>query len=344
MTVTTLIVITWLKFLVDKGDFDFIVSGSLLGVALENIRSLPVGYLTEVQMYPLDFEEFCWANGLDWQVFNSLRAAMQDRIPVEKFLHERMMQMYRRYLLVGGMPDAVNAYLQANSIDAVRTVQDDIRRYYKGDIGKYAPKDRRLVIQNIYDLIPSELAGKNRRFKLSSIADIKRFTQIEQEFLWLLDAGVALAAYNVREPISPLLLNESHSLFKLFYSDIGLLTSTFPKDVSAAVLDGRSSINLGGTYKNAVAQELVAHGFALRYYSGKKIGELDFVVEDRGGGIIVLEVKSSSNYLTHTSLDKALSVKNYAIDEAYVLAETNLAVEDKVVFLPIYMTTLLINE
>jgi predicted AAA+ superfamily ATPase len=242
------------------------------------------------------------------------------------------------------MPDAVNVYLQSNSLDQVRETQTAIRDFYRLDISKYAPRDRRLVIQNIYDLVPSELASQNRRFKLSSIADVKRFTQVEHEFLWLVNAGVALAAYNVREPISPLLLNEARNLFKLFYSDIGLLTSTFPKSVLLDILDGKSSANLGGTFENAVAQELTAQGFDLRYFTGRKVGELDFVLERRDGGLMAIEVKSSTNYLIHKALDNALATKNYDISSAYVLAETNVTQEGRVVYLPIYMTGLLTNE
>jgi predicted AAA+ superfamily ATPase len=337
-------IVTWVKFLVDRGDYDYVLSGSLLGIALENVRSLPVGYVTEVQMFPLDFEEFCWANGVPDEAFARLRQHFADTEPVADHLHRRLLELWRRYLLVGGMPDAVAGFARAHSLDPVRTVQEDVRRFYRRDISQYAPRDRRLVIQNIYDLVPSELATQNRRFRLSSIADVRRFAQVEEEFLWLLRAGVALAAYNVREPVSPLLINESRSLFRLFYSDVGLLTGAFPKPVAQAILAGQPGANLGGVYENAVGQELAAHGFDLRYFTNRQVGELDFVLENRAGGVTALEVKSSRNYLSHKALDNALAVKNYDIQHAYVLAETNTERRGAVVYWPIYMVALLANE
>ncbi|MDR1082729.1 MAG: AAA family ATPase, partial [Coriobacteriales bacterium] len=316
-------IVTFIKFLVDKGEYDYILSGSLLGIELENISSQPVGYITEVQMYPLDFEEFCWANGLTEETLAMARRAFISKRTVPDYLHERMLSLFHRYLLVGGMPDAVEAFIQTNSLDQVRVVQENILTYYRRDISKYASKDRRLVIKNIFDLIPSELSRQNKRFRLSSIENVNRFTQVAEEFLWLTKAGVALAAYNIKAPIAPLLLNENHSLFKLFQSDVGLLTSQFSKEVALGLLDGKPPKGMGGIYENFVAQELNSHGFTLRYFTNKKIGEVDFVVERRGGTLTALEVKSGVEYKVHAALNNALTVKEYEISEPYVFAETN---------------------
>lgn len=334
-------IMTFIKFLVDKGEYDFVLSGSMLGVELENIRSQPVGYLTEVVMYPLDFEEFCWAGGLSDEVVDSAQESFITKKPLPDHLHKRLMDLFHRYLLVGGMPDAVTAFFTGNSLDQVRKAQEDIVAYYIRDITKYAPRERRLVIKNIFDLIPSELSAQNKRFKLSSIKNIKRYSQVDEEFLWLAKANVALPAYNVRAPVSPLLLSENHSLFKLFLSDVGLLSGSFPKASLLGILDEKPARNLGGIYENFVAQELTAQGFDLRYYSGKKTGELDFVVEKSDGSIVAMEVKSGAHYKSHAALDNALAVKEYDIDEAMVFAETNIIDKGSVTYYPVYLVSML---
>jgi len=336
-------IVTFVKFLADKNEYDFILSGSLLGVELENIRSQPVGYITEVVMYPLDFEEFCWAGGLSEELMRMAKAGFNNKEPLPEYLHERLTSLFRRYLLVGGMPDAVTAFFRNNSLDQVRIAQDGIIAYYARDISKYAPIDRRLVIKNIFDLIPSELSSQNRRFKLSSIENVKRFTQVHEEFLWLIKANVALAAYNVKAPVSPLLLSEDHRLFKLFQSDVGLLTGRFPKDLSLGILDGRPAKQMGGVYENFVAQELTAHGFSLRYYTKRKIGEIDFILEKKDGTIIAIEVKSGTAYRTHAALSNALAVKEYDISEAMVFAETNTEQVGAMTYFPIYLVSMMEN-
>ena len=337
-------IVTFIKFLVDKGDYDYILSGSLLGVELENIRSQPVGYVTEIVMYPLDFEEFCWAGGLNEEPLQSVKAAFAAKEPLPEYLHARLTSLFHRYLLVGGMPDAVSAFFATNSLDQVRITQEGILTYYARDISKYAPIERRLVIKNIFDLIPSELSSQNRRFKLSSIENVKRYTQVQDEFLWLTKANVALVAYNVKAPISPLLLSENHSLFKLFQSDVGLLTSRFPKELSVGILDGKPVRQMGGLYENFIAQELVAHGFELRYYTSHRIGEIDFVIERRDSSIVAIEVKSGVNYKSHAALNNALAVKEYDITEAMVFAETNIEEIGSVTYYPAYLIAMIENE
>ena len=336
--------LSFIKFLTDKGDYEFILSGSMLGVELENIRSQPVGYVTEIVMYPLDFEEFCWADGLGEEPLQLARERYFAIEPLPDFLHERMLKLFHRYLLIGGMPDAVVAFTKTRSLDQTRIVLDDIITFYSRDISKYASKGRRLVIKNIFDLIPNELSSQNKRFKLSSIENVKRYSQIQEEFLWLTKANVALAAYNIRAPIRPLVLADNHRLFKLFMSDVGLLSSRFPKEDALGIIDGKPAKNMGGVYENFVAQELTAHGFSLRYFSSKKIGEIDFVVERKGGQIIAIEVKSGANYRTHAALDNAMSVKEYDIDAALVFSETNIEKNGGVNYFPIYLVMMLINE
>lgn len=338
-------IVTFIKGLVDKGDYDYILSGSLLGVELEDVRSLPVGYLDEFTMYPLDFEEFCWANGLVTTAFDIVRNSFTAMTEVPDFVHQRLTDLFHRYVLVGGMPAAVTAFLDHNTIDPVRAIQANIRTYYEHDIKQYAPKEHRLTIQEIYRLIPSELQSQNRRFHVNSITDIKRYAQIEDEFLWLTRANVALPVFNVVAPTAPLITNQERRLLKLFYSDVGLLVGSYGKRSSVGILDGRASMNMGGVYENVAAQELAAHGFNhLYYFTKRNVGELDLLVETNDGDVLALEIKSGSYFRSHSALDKAMSIPEYGIDKAYVFAETNVCEENNVTYLPMYMLSMLSNE
>ena len=334
-------IVTHIKYLAQIDDYDFIFSGSMLGTQVKNIRSLPIGYVTEVEMFPLDFEEFALANGLSEKIFNSLTEYLENREPLPDYLHERLTLLYHRYLLVGGMPNVVNVFLSSKTLDTVRAAQKEIIKYYIRDVVKYAPSDQVLTIQGIYKLIPSELSGTNRRFKLKNIPDVKRFNNVENEFLWLTNAGIAIQVNNATEPTSPLMITRENGRFKLYYSDVGLLCGSLLKGTSLDLLNGEKNMNLGGVYENAIAQELHVHGLDLYYHSSRRIGELDFMFERADGSLVLIEVKSGRSYLTHAALDNALSTKNYHIDEAYVLAETNIHTEGNITYAPLYLAGLI---
>lgn len=338
-------IVTFIKYLVQRGDFRFILTGSLLGVELEGIDSLPVGYVEQIQMYPLDFEEFCWANGVASVAFDMLRNHLEEEKELPDYLYDRLLSLFRQYVVVGGMPDAVNAFLATRNIDEVRKIHRDLHSLYHADIAKYAPPNLRLTIRDIYDLIPSEVGSKNRRFKLSSIEGVKRFSQVTEHFLWLSEAGVALPVYNVSAPVAPLLVGEQRNLFKMFYLDTGMLMSSYSKKVAQGVFDGEAEgsfgMNMGAAFEGFVAQELKARGFKLRYFTSKKVGELDFVEETLAGDVLAIEVKSGRYYKTHAALDNALAARGYGIDRALVFAETNLFRDGNVLYLPIFMAGLL---
>ncbi len=333
------------KYLVQRGDFRYILTGSLLGVELEGIDSLPVGYVEQVQMSPLDFEEFCWANGVGVSGFDMRRDCIKDEGELPGYLYDRLLDLFHQYVVVGGMPDAVNSFLATRNVDEVRNIHRDLHALYRDDIAKYAPPELRLVIRDIYDLIPSEAGSKNKRFKLSSINGVKRFSQVTDHFLWLSEAGVALPVYNVTAPVAPLLLGEQRNLFKLFYLDTGMLMSSYSKRVAQGVFDGEAEdafgMNMGAAFEGFVAQELKAHGFRLRYFTSKKVGELDFVEETFDGEVFAIEVKSGKSFKAHAVLDNALATKGYGIDRALVLAECNLHRDGDVLYLPIFMAGLL---
>lgn len=338
-------VATSIKFLVDDGRFDYALSGSLLGVELEDIRSVPVGYLTEVQMFPLDFEEFCWSRNIDDAVFGMLRDCCEQRVAVDEFMHERLMRLFRRYLVIGGMPAAVDSFAMNDSVLEVRTIQDNIKLEYRRDISKYAAKENRLHIKTIYDLIPSELNNPNKRFTFAKVEKGARFKAMAGDFDWLVAADVAIAAYNVDEPCRPLEASKERNLFKLFSADVGLLTGAFLKSTALSILDGDDTVNYGSVYENVVAQELRAHGFSnLYYYNSKRFGELDLLVQNRDDHVLPIEVKSGKGYRRHSALDNVLAQSAYHLDYGLVLGPDNVAVEGRVHYLPVYMAGLITNE
>lgn len=335
-------IITAIKFLVEEGSYRYIMSGSLLGVTLKDVRSIPVGYMKTEQMFPLDFEEFACAIGISEGIFASLKHAWEEREPVDNFVHEKMMEIFRLYLVVGGMPEAVNKYIASNNLRDVVDVQHDIVNLYKKDIAKYDPTHK-LYIEEIFNLIPPELNDKNKRFILKRMNEHFKFDRYENSFLWLADAGVALPTYNVEEPKMPLLLSRSRNLFKLFMNDVGLLSSQYSDGIQLRIINGDKSLNYGSVYENVVAQELRAHGFDLYYFNSKRQGELDFVVE-KNGKVLPIEVKSGKDYERHNALSNVMRTPEYAIDQALVLGNTNLKTQGNVTYTPIYMVMFLQKE
>lgn len=329
-------IMTWVKALVDEGRFKYALSGSLLGLEIENIRSVPVGYMDEHQMYPLDFEEFIRNVGVTDEVIASVRHAWEQRKPVDVYIHDKLMRLFNLYLIVGGMPAVVQKYVDTNDLQHVIQEQQAILALYKKDIAKYDPKNK-LYINDIFDLIPSELNAKNKRFILKNLNEHIKFSRHENSFVWLRDADMALPTYNVEEPRVPLKLNELRNLFKLFQNDVGLLASQYASGIQLQILQGEVCINNGAIYENAVAQELHAHGWKLYYFNSKKQGEVDFLLE-QDSEIIPVEVKSGKNYQRHVALSNILDNKEYAIHCALVLNNDNIQQRGNVLYAPVYMT------
>lgn len=328
--------LTLVKYLVQRKGFDYILSGSLLGVELRDMRSAPVGYLHVLDMYPLDFEEFCWANGLGDDAWAEAFTAYSEKHPVFSAVHKRLITLFHWYLVTGGMPQAVDAFTSSQNISLVRERQEDILRLYRYDISKYAEQGRRLAIREIYDQMPAQLDSQSKRFNFSTIAPKGTYERYKDDFLWLIDAGVAIPVRNVREPKRPLRLVEDRSFFKLFMNDVGLLTAACGIESVRNILANDVDVNYGSIYENVVAQELSAHGSSVRFFRNRKQGELDFVIE-YGEKIVPIEVKSGKNYKRHSALNNVLDVKNYGIDQAIVLCEDNVSVAGKIVYLPVYM-------
>ena len=332
-------ILTWVKALVEDGRYKYALSGSLLGLELKNIRSIPVGYLSEYEMFPLDFEEFVRNIGVTEEVLTSVRKAWEQQKPVDSYIHERMMRLFNLYLIVGGMPAVVQKYVDTNDLQVVLQEQQSILALYKKDIARYNQADK-LYINDIFDLIPSELNAKNKRFILKDLNEHIKFSRHENSFVWLRDADMALPVYNVEEPRAPLKLNELRNLFKLFQNDVGLLASQYVGGIQLQILQGNICINNGAIYESAVAQELHAHGWKLYYFNSKKQGEVDFLLE-QDSEIIPLEVKSGKDYQRHVALNNLLSNPEYAIRRALVLCNDNMQIRDRVLYAPVYMTMFL---
>ena len=334
--------ITQIKYLVQNGTYDYILSGSLLGTVFKDIVSAPIGYMNIIEMYPLDFEEFAWANGVGKNVLDSLKRAFEEKITVDAFIHERMLSLFELYLIVGGMPAAVSTYLSTKNLRKVADEQNSIIKLYKHDVSKYDEKNR-LYLNDIFDLIPSELNSKNKRFILKNLNEKARFDKYYDSFLWLKNAGVALTCNVADEPKVPLLLSKSQNLFKLFSNDVGLLSAQYGDDIQLKILQHETTINFGSVYENVAAQELTAHGYPLYYYNSKKFGEIDFIIE-RDGKVLPVEIKSGKDYYRHNAMDNVLEVPEYAIDEGYVFCNGNIEVCGKITYYPIYMIMFLYKK
>ncbi len=335
---------TKIKFWVDEGSFRYVFSGSLLGVELKDLKSAPVGYLKTLTMYPMDFEEFLQIYNFTESLKESLYKSFVDRTPVNETVHNRMMQIFNTYLNVGGMPSAVEHFKKTKSLEDVISEHEDIVVQYKKDFTRYEKEEKKPYLTQIYDLIPAELNSSNKRFNFADIKKGLRYERSEDNFIWLASAGVALPVYNVSVPSLPLLLNEKSSLFKLFLSDIGMLTTIYGKATKIQMLSDNQDINYGSLYENVVAQELKAHGFKqLYYYNSKKFGELDFVIE-YSGKVLPIEVKSGKNYQRHSALSNIMEISNYSIEEAFVLSNYNVEVKGNLIYYPIYMLMFIKND
>lgn len=333
-------IVTKIKFLVEEGSFKYVMSGSLLGVELKGITSVPVGYLTVLRMYPMDFEEFMIANSVSKTTLEMLKAKFETCQPVDEFIHQKLLSLFFIYLIVGGMPDAVKIYIATKDIREVDKVQRDIVALYKEDFSQYESEDKKLKLISIYDIIPAELNKQNKKFVFTMLNKELKFDRYENSFLWLKDVGVALPVYNVEAPVIPLKASKSSNVFRLFSNDTGLLTSAYPAETKLELINKNSEVNNGAHFENAVAQQLTANGLEPYFCKKKNIGELDVLVE-MDGKVVPIEVKSGKAYKAHKSLDNFMKISDYHIEKAYVLSVANMEQEGSVVYLPIYMCYLL---
>lgn len=335
-------IVTAIKFLVEEGSYQYVLSGSLLGIGLKGISSMPVGYLTVKEMYPLNLEEFYRACGISDNIFSVLEEAFKAEREIDIIIHRKLMELFRLYLIVGGMPAVVQTYLDTNDIKKVVNKQREILSMYVEDISQYDINNK-LYIKDIFNLIPAELNNPNKRFILKNLNENTKFRRLEDSFIWIREAGVAIGVYNIEEPKLPLELAKLRNLFKLFSNDVGLLACQYADGIQLRILNNDIDINYGSIYENAVAEELYSHGLKLYYFNSKKQGELDFVIklDDK---ILPIEVKSGKNYLRHNALKNVIENKDYDIEKAYVLYNENIKRVGNIVYLPIYLMMFIKNR
>ena len=338
---------TMLKFLNQESRYRFIASGSQLGVALSETPSVPLGSVTIEQMYPLDFEEFLWATGISKEWIENIRDFFIHEKPLDERTHHLLLKRFQYYLLVGGLPEAINQYLADRNMARVRQTHRDIHNLYRIDASQY-DKEHKLKIRNIYDLIPSNLENKKKRIVYKNIEGKKgkTFSDYADEFEYLTNSGVALEVTAISNPRFPLVESEQKRLVKLYLNDVGLLTHLLYGLNVNAVLQDIKSINLGTVYESVIAQELSAHGFKLYYYDNKKKGEVDFLIDDQEGlKALPLEIKSGKDYTEHSALTKFLETPDYGIDRAIVFSnEREIFMKKGVTYLPIYYCMFLQND
>lgn len=331
--------LTLLKFLKDEDRFTYIASGSLLGVTLNKTLSKPGGRILKKKMYPLDFEEFLWANGVGEEVMAYMREQFRKEEAISESLHGKFLDLFKKYLLVGGLPDAVNTFIETSNIVAVRAVHDEIFELYKEDAAQYG-NENSLKIKRIYEMIPSNMENKKKRLHYNEIEDKKgkRSSDYEVELEYLVSSGIALEVLAISNPKFPLKESEQKTLIKLYLNDVGLLTNILYRYNIHAVFASDNSINLGAVYETVVAQELSAHGYALRYYDNKTKGEVDFLVDDYDTlSALPIEVKSGQDFRRHRALDKFVRNEDYHIKNAILFSnDRNVQRDGKVIYMPIY--------
>lgn len=326
---------TAIKFLVEDGRIDIIESGSLLGINYKDVSSFPVGFEQEVKMYPLDFEEFLWASGITDDIIGKLRKYYDTNTPVPAFMHEQMMKLFRQFLIVGGMPQAVNSFVTGIDFKKTLTIQRNIMMSYRNDIAKYADREKHLA-KMVFDQIPQQLCKQDKRFILADLEKGASQRKYGDATMWLADAGIAYFSFNVSKFELPFSFSEKRNLYKLFLHDTGLLCSTSLDRIQFEVMNGKIDINEGYLTENFVAQELVKKGINLNYYDKKSRQELDFVYQDEGK-ISVIEVKSGNDYKRHASLDRIIESDSDKINKAIVFSKFNIETIDNVTHLPFYM-------
>ncbi len=331
--------LTLLKFLKQDDKFTFIASGSLLGVTLSKTISIPIGSVEVKNMYALDFEEFLIANGFGEIAIEALRVKFERMESLDKNIHERVMDLFKKYLLVGGMPDVVNEYIASKNIQKVRKIQSDIHEFYGLDAAKY-DKENKLKIRKIYDMVPSNLENKKKRIRMTEIENKrgKRFSDYEDEFDYLISSGVALEVRAISNPKFPLIESSAKNLLKLYLNDVGLLTNILYRHNVMALMGDERSVNLGSVYESVVASELAAHGHRLFYYDNKKNGEVDYLIDDYDIlSAVPVEVKSGKDYSTHRALNNFVKNDEYGIKRAYILSnEREVRLDGKMVYMPVY--------
>lgn len=332
--------LTMLKFLRDEDRFNYIASGSQLGITLKQTSSIPLGSIRILHMYPMDIEEFLIANGVGSTFIDEMRTRFMRQEALPEALHNRIFDLFRKYLIVGGMPDAVNTFVSTQNIMEIRSIQQNIHHLYGVDASRYESANKRLRIQRIYEMIPSNMENRKKRIVAQQIEGKtgKRMADYANEFDYLISSGITLEVKAISKPSFPLIENSGKNLLKLYLNDVGLLTGILYRNNIIPIMSDERSTDLGSVYETVVAQELRAHGFNLFYYDNKKNGEVDYLIDDYDNmSVAPIEVKSGKDYNVHSALNHFLQVEEYNIRKAYVFSNNReTSTTNGITYLPIY--------
>lgn len=339
-----------IKYLVADGRYDYLETGSLIRLK-KNVQGIIIPSEEEhIEMFPMDFEEFLWAMG-DTVTVPLIKACFESKKPLGQALHRKIMNDFRQYVLVGGMPQSVAAYLNGKDFEASDMAKRRILKLYHDDVSKFAEGYEDKVFA-LFDGIPAQLSKKEKKYKLSSLGKKARFRSYEDSFVWLNESMIVNTCFNATDPNVGLALSADHSTQKCYMADTGLLvTQTFmdkaftENGLYRAILFDKLSINEGMIMENVVAQMLRTNGHKLYFYSRsdatnrKNDMEIDFLITE-GKKICPIEVKSN-NYVSHSSLDKFRDKFSSKIGNSYILYSKDVIVKDGIIHLPIYMAMFL---
>lgn len=330
--------LTLLKPLNDDDKYRYICSGSSLGISISNTTLIPMGSIVEKKMYPMDFEEFLLANSFGEIALNYLKECFINKKSPELSIHNKVLNLFKMYLIVGGMPEAIKIFVESKNIFRVKEALQNIQNYYGADASKY-DKEHKLKIKRIYDMVPSNIENKVKRIQYKKIENIDdvRYTKYIDEFDYLISSGIVLDTKAITEPKFPLIQSSSKNLIKLYMNDVGIFTNVLYQTNINAVLEDKG-VNLGAVYETVVAQELICHNHKLYYYDRKKIGEVDYLIDDYNNlSVVPIEVKSGKDYMNFKALTKIIDEPNYKINYGYVLNnDSEIKQIDKIIYMPIY--------
>lgn len=338
---------TSLKFFKIDGRFDVICTGSLLGVSGcrsqdpddDRFAPVPVGYEKIVEMYPMDFEEWLWTNGIQEAVFRKLEDCLSSLVPVPEVIHRRMTQLLQQYVIVGGMPRAVTTFMETHNIQEVVSVQNAIIEGYKTDMLKYAPQPDKPRIRECFESIPKQLSRENKKFAYAQVRANGRGRDYQGSLQWIEDAGIIRKCYNLEIPELPLDGNAISEQFKVYMADTGLFISMLERETAHDILNGNLFGYKGAIFENLIADIFGKMGRKLYYYRKDSGLEVDFVMRYDGECTLV-EVKASSGNVKSTKTILAHPEK-YHVSRAIKLGNYNIGTSDQITTLPLYMAFLL---
>lgn len=330
--------ITALKFLASYSEVDVIASGSMLGIAYKRVKSFPVGFVSRLEMHSLDFEEFCWANGINENAINNLKEYFDNKKQIPDVIHTRMLTILKEYIIVGGMPKVVDEFIQNNNFATVLKLQRNIIDDYRDDILKYSKDDEKMKIRACFDSIPKHLAQDYKKFRYNLIEKKGTSSKYFSSLRWLYDAGIINFCYNLSVPEAPLEANTKDDVFKVYMRDTGLLIAMLDDDTAKEIMNGNLGIYKGAIYENIIADIITKNGKKLYYFEYNSTLEIDFFLK-LNSKITAIEVKSADNTKSK-SLDSVIN--NWGVKQGIKLSSKNIGTgKENIINYPLYMAIFL---